>query len=67
MKQVAQKRLRGEEWLRDVFDYEANHPIAFASPRAVLEARLIALMDKSLRPRKRTHGKRLVRRRANHA
>jgi len=32
-----------------------THPIAFASPRALLEARMIAEMDKARRPRRRTH------------
>ena len=39
------------DWLDEVFDYEACHPIAFASPRALMEARLIAEMDKARRPR----------------
>jgi len=47
MKTVVQKKLTDEEWLRDVFDYEAKHPIAFASPRALVEARIIAEMDKA--------------------
>jgi hypothetical protein len=55
MKPVAKKKLTAEEWLRDLFDYEAEHPIAFASPRALVEARLIAEMDKARRPRRRAH------------
>jgi hypothetical protein len=51
MKAAARKKLTDEEWLRDLFDYEAKHPIAFASPRALIEARLIAEMDKARRPR----------------
>lgn len=51
----AQKELDGEEWLRDLFSYEATHPIAFASPRALVEARLIAEMDK-IRQRPRRNG-----------
>ena len=51
VKAVAQKKLTDEEWLRDIFEYERTHPIAFASPRALLEARMIAEMDKARRPR----------------
>jgi len=53
VKAVAQKKLTDEEWLRDIFEYERTHPIAFASPRALLEARMIAEMDKARRPRRR--------------
>ena len=53
MKPVAKKKLTAEKWLRDLFDYEAKHPIAFASPRALVEARLIAGMDKARRPHRR--------------
>ena len=53
MKAVAQKKLTDEEWLRDIFEYERTHEIAFASPRALLEARMIAEMDKARRPRRR--------------
>jgi hypothetical protein len=53
MKAAAPRKLKGEDWLRECFDYEAKHPIAFASPRALLEARLIAEMEKARRPRRR--------------
>ena len=53
MKAVAQKKLADEEWLRDLFDCEAKHPVALASPRALVEARLIAEMDKARRPHRR--------------
>ena len=33
-------------------EYERTHEIAFASPRALLEARMIAEMDKARRPRR---------------
>ena len=46
------KTRRKHDWLADLFDYEAKHPIAFASPRALVEARLIAEMDKVRRPRR---------------
>ena len=52
MKAAAQKKLKGEEWLRQCFEYEATHEIAFASPRALLEARMIEAMDKARRPRR---------------
>jgi hypothetical protein len=52
MKADAQKTQTDEEWLRDCFEYEATHPIAFASPRALLEARMIEAMDKARRPRR---------------
>src|SRR6266436_10296041 len=55
MKAVARKKLTGEDWLRDLFEYEATHPIAFASPRALVEARLIAELDKARRPNRRNH------------
>ena len=43
---------RKRDWLDDLFDYEAAHPVAFASPRALLEARMIEAMDKARRPRR---------------
>jgi hypothetical protein len=41
------KTRQRRDWLDEVFDYEASHPVAFASPRALMEARLIAEMDKA--------------------
>ena len=61
VKTVAHRKLTDEEWLRDIFEYERTHEIAFASPRALLEARMIAEMDKACRPRRRTAGKGAVR------
>ena len=52
---TTEKKLTDEEWLRDVFEYERTHEIAFASPRALLEARMIAEMDKARRPHRRAH------------
>lgn len=52
MKTAAQKTQTDEEWLRDCFEYEATHSIAFASPRALMEARMIEAMDKARRPRR---------------
>ena len=51
------KTPRKRDWLDDLFDYEAKHPIAFASPRALVEARLIAEMDRARSPRRRAHRK----------
>ena len=53
MKTTTEKKLTDEEWLRDVFEYERTHEIAFASPRALLEAHMIAAMDKARSPRRR--------------
>jgi len=46
------KTKRKRDWLDECFEYEATHEIAFASPRALLEARMIAEMDKARRPRR---------------
>ena len=40
----------------DLLEYERTHIIAFASPRALVEARMIAEMDKARRPRRRAQG-----------
>lgn len=47
------KKLTAEEWWNDIVEYERTHEIAFASPRALLEARMIAEMDKARRPQRR--------------
>lgn len=47
------KLTAAEKWWNDCAEYEATHEIAFASPRALLEARMIAEMDKA-RSRRRT-------------
>jgi hypothetical protein len=39
--------------LEELWDYEAKHPVVFASPRALVEARLIAEMDRARRTRRR--------------
>ena len=49
------RKLTPQEWMDDILEYERTHEIAFASPRALLEARMIAEMDKARRPRRRTH------------
>jgi hypothetical protein len=50
------RKLTPQEWLDDLLEYERTHEIAFASPRALIEARLIAEMDKaSPRRRARRH------------
>jgi len=46
-------KLTAQEWWDGIVEYERTHPIAFASPRALLEARMIAEMDKARRPRRR--------------
>ena len=43
------KKLTPEQWWNDLVEYERTHGIAFASPRALLEARMIAEMDKARR------------------
>lgn len=63
MKAVAPKKLKGEDWLEECFEYERTHEIAFASPRALLEARIIAEMDKARRPHRRAHRNGVARRR----
>ena len=47
------KKLTAEEWWNDIVEYERTHEIAFASPRALMEARMIAAMDKARSPRRR--------------
>ena len=49
------KKLSADEWWDDIVEYERTHEIAFASPRALLEAHMIAAMDKARRPRRRVH------------
>jgi hypothetical protein len=49
------KAPRKRDWLDECFEYEATHPIAFASPRALLEARMIEAIDKARRPQRRAH------------
>jgi hypothetical protein len=52
-----------EKWWNDCAEYEATHEIAFASPRALLEARMIEAMDKVRRPHRRNHRNGVARRR----
>jgi hypothetical protein len=49
------KTQRRRDWLDECFEYEATHPIAFASPHALVEARLIAEMDKARCAHRRAH------------
>ena len=65
VKAIAHKKLTDEEWLRDIFEYERTHEIAFASPRALLEARMIAEMDKARRPRRGARRDGVAKRRRN--
>ena len=46
------KNLTPQEWMDDILEYERTHEIAFASPRALLEARMIEAMDMARRPRR---------------
>ena len=48
------EKLTGEKWWNDLMEYERTHEIAFASPRALLEARMIAEMDRARRSHRRT-------------
>lgn len=42
--------------LEELWDFEAKHPVVFASPRALAEARLIAGLERTIRNhRRRTH------------
>lgn len=42
--------------LEELWDYEATHPVVFASPRALADARLIAKLTRTTRnPRRNTH------------
>ena len=56
------KLTAAEKWWNECAEYEATHEIAFASPRALLEARMIAAMDKTRRPHRRAHRNGVVRR-----
>jgi hypothetical protein len=46
------KLTAAEKWWKECADYEATHEIAFASPKALMEARMIEAMDKARRPRR---------------
>jgi hypothetical protein len=49
-------KLSSEQWWNDILEFERTHEIAFASPRALVEARLIEALDKARRQRRRaTH------------
>jgi hypothetical protein len=52
---VTQKRTRPVS-LEELWDYEAKHPVVFASPRALAEARLIAKLERVRRPRVQRNG-----------
>jgi len=57
------KLTAAEKWWNECAEYEATHEIAFASPRALLEARMIEAMDKARSPRRRAHRNGVARRR----
>jgi hypothetical protein len=42
--------------LEQIWDYEARHPIVFAAPSALAEARLIEALGRSKRPSRRSKG-----------
>lgn len=52
---MKKKLTAAEKWWNDIVEYERTHEIAFASPRALLEARMIEAMDKARRPHRRNH------------
>ena len=56
-------KLTPREWMDDLLEYERTHPIAFASPRALMEARLIAEVDKARRPHRLARRNGVARRR----
>ena len=60
---MKKKLTAAEKCWNDIVEYERTHEIAFASPRALLEARMIAEMDKVRRPHRRAHRNGIVRRR----
>ena len=47
----------------ELLEYEHTHEIAFASPRGLLEPRMIEAMDQARRPRRRAHRNGISRRR----
>ena len=57
------KLTAAEKWWNDIAEYEATHEIAFASPRALLEARMIAELKNVRRLRPATHRDGVSRRR----
>ena len=48
--------------LEELWEYEAQHPVVFASPRALADARLIAELDRLKRVRRRTRSQAAARR-----
>lgn len=42
--------------LEELWEFEAKHPVVFASPRALADARLIAELDRVKRSRRRGRG-----------
>src|SRR5580704_13817534 len=47
------RKLSAKEWLDDILDWESKNPIAFASPGALREARLIEELEKARRDLRR--------------
>jgi len=48
--------------LEELWEYEARHPVVFASPRALAEARLISDLGRAKSSRRRGRGHGAVRR-----
>lgn len=59
---MKRKITAAEKRWNECAEYEATHEIAFASPRALPEARMIAEMDKARRPHHRAHRNGVARR-----
>jgi hypothetical protein len=49
--------------LEELWDFEDKHPVVFASPRALADARLIASLKPKTRNHRRTHRNGVARRR----
>ena len=49
--------------LEELWEFEAKHPVVFASPRALAEARLIDALERARLNRRRTHRNGVARRR----
>ncbi len=41
-----------QSWLKELWDFEAKHPVVFAAPSALAEARLIAELEHMKRTRR---------------
>ncbi len=57
------KKLTPQEWMDDILEYERTHEIAFASPSALAEARVIAKLEELRRSKRRANSGAASRRR----